>query len=604
MTNDQFNNTGSPSTHTNKPEAQPLENTGIVEPIKTLDASELPSEHHAPTTTTAQPQSSSEAFVKPQPVSPSVTTQSTSTSFSPQSQQPSTGFQSNQNSQNLSGSNQVSQTRPMQSSPTYTNNLNNSGSIPPVRPQASEQHRSAAPVNRIPSSQIPNRTMPHHNGGGAQTKGSKVFLMGFLGALVASVLVVGGFFAISSVTKLNSSSTIIGASNSSVINAAEEGKTLAESVAAKALPSVVAVYNYTQASSSYGFNYNTSKQVANSDNLTKSSMGSGVLISDDGYIITNYHVVENAKKITIKVGDEERDATYVGGDQSSDVAVIKVDNIENLKPVDLGNSDELTIGEWVMTVGAPLGLEQSVATGIVSATNRSTIMDNSSSNSMGLSTRSSSSNYIYYPNMIQTDAVINPGNSGGALVDSNGKLIGINTIISSVSGDYAGVGFAIPVNYAVGIAKQIIDGKEPTHAMLGVSISSVNSSIAKRYGFSADSGAYIASISDNTGASKADLQVGDIITAINGKSVTSTTDVTLEVRAHNPGDSVVLTINREGKSMDVPVTLSSDEGQQKSQDQNDSGSGNSRNRNQGDGGSGSNGYNMQDIEDILRMFGM
>ncbi len=604
MNNDQFNNTEPPSTQSGTPKTSSLDNKGIVEPIKTLDTNEYRPEQYASPATNPHIQPQAQSVTGAQTFQSSQPPLSGSSGFSGQPNQspaqPSVGSVS----QNRPVSNQMSGVSTAQSASRYTNNVHNSGSIPPVRPQAPAPNRSSAANGNVPPAHMPNQNMPHHNASGSETKNSKVFLMGFLGALIASVLVVGGFFIVSSVTKFNTSSTIIGASNSSVINAAEEGKTLAESVAAKALPSVVAVYNYTQSTSSYGLNYSASKQVANGDNLTKSGMGSGVLISSDGYIITNYHVVSDSKKITIKVGDEERDATYVGGDESSDVAVIKVDNIDNLKPVELGNSDELVIGEWVMTVGAPLGLEQSVATGIVSATNRSTIMDNSSSDPYGFSIRSGSSNYIYYPNMIQTDAVINPGNSGGALVDSDGKLIGINTIIATNSGDYAGVGFAIPVNYAVGIAKQIIDGKEPTHAMLGVSISTVNASIAKRYGFSTDSGAYIASISENTGASKADLKVGDIITSINGKNVTSTTDVTLEVRAHNPGDTVVLTINREGNSMDVPVVLSSDDGQQKNKEQKDSGSGNSRNRGQGESGSGSNGYNRQELEELLRMFGM
>ena len=214
--------------------------------------------------------------------------------------------------------------------------------------------------------------------------------------------------------------------------------------------------------------------------------GSGVIISGDGYIVTNNHVVAGADALKVSVGGEEYDADVVGTDESSDIAVIKLRNASGLTPVEIGDSDNLTIGEWVMSIGSPFGLEQSVATGIVSATSRSQIMSNSeSSGSDGYGygyggSSSQSGGYTIYPNKIQTHAAINPGNSGGALVDSNGKLIGINTLITSYSGNYSGVGFAIPVNYAVNIAQQIIEGKTPTHAQLGVSLSTVTSQNAKR----------------------------------------------------------------------------------------------------------------------------
>ena len=394
-----------------------------------------------------------------------------------------------------------------------------------------------------------------------------------------------------------------------MINAVEEGKTLAEAVAAKALPSVVAVYNYQKASmGGYGYGYGASTS-SDTGGLSAAGMGSGVVISDDGYILTNYHVVEGADKLTVKVGDDERDATYVGGDSSSDIAVVKVDNTEGLEPADIGDSDSLVIGEWVMTIGAPLGLEQSVATGIVSATNRSNIMsDSSSSDLYSYYYGTQAQTYTYYPNMIQTDAVINPGNSGGALVDADGKLIGINTMISSYSGDYAGVGFAIPVNYAISIANDVIAGKQPTHAMLGVSISSVNASNAKRYGLSSTTGAYIASIAEGTGAADSDLQVGDIITQVDDTKVASTTDVTLEVREHNPGDTVTVTVNRNGETLEIPVVLSSDENQAaatENQNDNSNGRGQEQGNPNGQGrGNGANGYDMEQLEELLKMFGM
>ena len=163
-----------------------------------------------------------------------------------------------------------------------------------------------------------------------------------------------------------------------------------------------------------------------------------------------------------------------------------------------------------------------------------------------------------YPNMIQTDAAINPGNSGGALVDGEGKLIGINTLITSYSGNYSGVGFAIPVNYAINLAQQIIAGETPTHAQLGVSLSTVSAQAAQRYGLPVDSGAYVAGVSENSGAAAAGIVPGDIITAFDGQPVESASDLMLDVRTKNPGDTVTLTVNSGGQEKEVQVTLGDD----------------------------------------------
>ena len=258
--------------------------------------------------------------------------------------------------------------------------------------------------------------------------------------------------------------------------------------------------------------------------------------------------------------------------------------------MELGDSDDLTVGEWVMSIGSPFGLEQSVATGIVSATNRSQIMDNSSDSYQYGQQQSSTA--TVYTNMIQTDAAINPGNSGGALVDKDGKLIGINTLITSYSGNYSGVGFAIPVNYAVNLAQQIIEGKTPTHAQLGVSLSTINAQTAQRYGFSVDEGAYIAAVSSGSGADSAGLKVGDIVTAFDGKKVSSASDLMLAVRSKNPGDTATVTINRDGQSQDVQVTLGSDESSQASAG--------ASSRSNSSNGNGSNGGSL---EDLLRQYG-
>ena len=484
------------------------------------------------------------------------------------------------------------QSRYSSSSQTYTANRGAAAPAAPAAASAGGRQSAAA-----------------KSSGGA----GKTFLFGFLGALLACALAFGGFaFAGGFKSAGQTTAAYIGTTDQSVINAVDEGQALAEAVAAKALPSVVAIYNYQEQSASYGYGFGYGYGVGNQgeNSMVATGMRSGVVISEDGYIITNYHVVEDAAKLTVSVNGVERDATYVGGDSSSDVAVIKVEDTEGLVAADIGDSDNLRIGQWVMTVGAPLGLESSVATGVVSATNRSTIMDSSSSSGDMYSYfyGNKTPEYTYYPNMIQTDAVINPGNSGGALVDADGKLIGINAMISSYSGDYAGVGFAIPVNYAIQIAQNVIEGKEPTHAIIGVSLSLVNSAIAQQYNLSTDKGAYISAITPDTGAADSDLQVGDIITKVDGKAVTSVTDVTLEVRAHKVGDTIPITVNRDGEELSIDVTLSSDENmtptanqeeeqEQQQQDQ----------RGEGFGGRGDgqgNGLNSEQLEELLRMLGM
>lgn len=431
--------------------------------------------------------------------------------------------------------------------------------------------------------------------------GAKTFLFGFVGALVACALALGGFTAWQGSQGRNALSAPIqneatlGSTDPSVINAIDEGQTLAEAVAAKALPSVAYIGIYsTQSnmSSLYGFSMGNT----GSGELVESALGSGIVLSADGYILTNYHVVEGAEAIVVTVEGNDYDAEIVGTDASSDLAVIKAKDASGLTPADIGDSDNLVVGEWVMSVGCPFGLEQSVATGVVSATSRSRIVDDSSS-SYGYG--SGASEPTIYPNMIQTDAAINPGNSGGALVDADGKVIGVNTLIASYSGNYSGVGFAIPINYAISIADQIIDGKTPTHAKLGVSLYNVTSNVAKRYELAVDYGAYVTEVVADSGADKAGIKSGDIIIGFDGKKVESSTDLTLDVREHNPGDTVKVTVNRDGQEMDVEVTLGSDENELSNQtpvQQDNSQGGQGLGNGQGQNGRG---YSYEDLLEYL-----
>lgn len=393
-----------------------------------------------------------------------------------------------------------------------------------------------------------------------KSHGLRTFLLAFAGAAVACIIAFGiwGIWQTTADDLFSDSnqSVQLGPSASTSIDIQGEDITLPEAVASKALPSVAAIDVYVN-QGDLQERYGLGAGKSGAAELTQFSLGSGVALTKDGYIVTNYHVVQGGDAFKVTVGGETYDAEIVGSDPSSDLAVIKAQNATDLVPIEIGNSDDLVIGEWVMSIGSPFGLEQSVATGIVSATSRSQIMD-SSADQFGNAT----GDVTIYPNMIQTDAAINPGNSGGALVDSEGKLIGINTLITSYSGNYSGVGFAIPVNYAVNIAQQIIDGKTPTHAQLGVSLSTVNTQMAKRYGLSVDSGAYIAAVSKGSGAAEAGLQVGDIITKFDGNNVASASDLMLDVRSKNPGDKVTLEVNRSGATKEVEVTLGSDESSQ------------------------------------------
>ena len=370
---------------------------------------------------------------------------------------------------------------------------------------------------------------------GPQSKRSRTFLTGFAGAAMACMLALGINGAV--INPATAEAANEPAPMSQAALTPQNGETLAEAVAAKCLPSVVFVETYADAGGQ----------------LQAMGTGSGVVMTQDGYLITNNHVVDGGQAFKVTIEGNTYDAELVGADPSSDVAVLKAKDANGLTPMEIGNSDDLTVGQWVMTLGAPFGLEQSVATGIVSATSRSQIMDASTSAQAG-----GSGEVTIYPNMIQTDAAINPGNSGGAMVDADGKLIGINTLITSYSGNYSGVGFAIPVNYAINLAQQIIAGQEPTHAQLGVSLSTVSAQAAQRYGLAVDTGAYVAGVSENSGAAAAGIVPGDIITAFDGQPVESASDLMLDVRTKNPGDTVTLTVNSGGQEKEVQVTLGDD----------------------------------------------
>lgn len=339
-------------------------------------------------------------------------------------------------------------------------------------------------------------------------------------------------------------SSTAAAVNQTTINVTESTDSVAEAVAKKCTGSVVGI-RVTSTTTNTGFwGQQTQSQSA--------SEGSGVIYTADGYIITNYHVissaVENAQYGSIADGttlqvylasDPETgvDATVVGYDASADIALLKIDRT-GLPAVEIGDSDKLTVGQKTIAIGSPGGLEYmgSVSQGIVSGLNRS------------ITTESG-----VQMNLIQTDAAINPGNSGGALLDSTGKLIGINN--AKMSGtDYDGIGFAIPVNEVVDICNRLIHQEGTQQAYLGVTINTYyTAEQLQMWGY--PSGVVVYSVADNSPAAEAGIQAGDIICKINDTAITSYASMISEKNKYNSGDTIKLTIFRNRQSQEVSVTL-------------------------------------------------
>ncbi|WP_457563949.1 DegQ family serine endoprotease [Caminibacter pacificus] len=265
------------------------------------------------------------------------------------------------------------------------------------------------------------------------------------------------------------------------------------------------------------------------------ALGSGVIISKNGYIVTNYHVISGATKIIVKTHDGKKyKAKLIGSDPKTDLAVIKID-AKNLHPITFADSSKVKVGDMVLAIGNPFGLSESVTHGIVSALNR---------NSIGLNA---------YENYIQTDAAINPGNSGGALVDLKGRLIGINSAIISRSGGNNGIGFAIPSNMVKFVAVSLITKGKVVRGYLGVLISNIDSSKAKLYGIGY--GVLINKVEPNSAAAKAGLKPGDIIVAVDGEKVTNAGELRNKIAFKGAGTKVKLRVYRNGKFITIEATL-------------------------------------------------
>lgn len=287
--------------------------------------------------------------------------------------------------------------------------------------------------------------------------------------------------------------------------------------------------------------------------------GSGVIVTGDGYIMTNNHVVEDAEKIEVILSDKRvLEAKVIGRDKNTDLALIKI-NAKDLPIVKLGNSDDVRIGEWVLAVGYPLTLESTVTAGIVSAKSRQ----------IGILAPEINRN-TYDPNnpptntsiesFIQTDAVINRGNSGGALVNTRGELIGINSAIASQSGTYEGYGFAIPVNLARKVMDDFLKYGEVKRGYIGVTFQELDADRAKELNLKEIDGLYVNSTLNGGAAEKAGVQKGDIIKKLDGQEITSSARLQEKVGTMRPGDKLTLTVLRDGKLKDFNLTLKGDEG--------------------------------------------
>ncbi len=353
-----------------------------------------------------------------------------------------------------------------------------------------------------------------------------------MAGLVAGALIGGGAGA-GTVVLLDRDGSVATApaAGQEVVIENPETATTATAAAAKAAPSVVTIY------------------VASGSG---SGSGSGVVLTEDGYVLTNNHVVEEAGAggaIQVRTADGTLyDADLVGTEPSADIAVVKLDDASGLTPATFADSDEVQVGDVAVAIGAPLGLSNTVTDGIVSATNRAVNLGPSGDENTVI-------------DAIQTDAAINPGNSGGALVNGAGEVIGINTAIATVAGGAPGgaeqsgnigVGFAVPSNTAERIATELIEDGQAQRALLGVSARTEGDE-----GSAVGAGARVAAVEPGSAAEEAGLQPGDVITRIDDRPVTTSTELTAAVRSRTPGEEATLTVQRDGESVTVDVTLGS-----------------------------------------------
>ena len=380
--------------------------------------------------------------------------------------------------------------------------------------------------------------------------------------LMTFVLAIGFIAGVSFVTLLGSSNSISGhhtAQQDSVAQLTPKGRELLdqfsvafESAAAKVNSSVVPIFSeqVKKVENPFASGDNPFRQFFGDDFFNHffnapqqqkevvRALGSGVIVSSDGYILTNNHVVDGAQKLTVMLANKEKyTAKLVGRDAQTDVAVIKID-AKDLPVASLGNSDNVKVGQWVIAVGNPFQLMHTVTAGIISAKGRSSV------------------NLADYEDFIQTDASINPGNSGGALADLDGNVIGINTAIYSPSGGNVGIGFAIPINMAKQVMDELIHHGKVTRGFLGLVPQDIDQTMAKAMKLKTTEGALVGDVTSGSAADKGGIKVGDIITAVNDKKIENSTELRNVIAGIEPGTDVKIDLMRDGKDLSVRVKLS------------------------------------------------
>ncbi len=329
-------------------------------------------------------------------------------------------------------------------------------------------------------------------------------------------------------------------------------------VSKEVLPTVVSVYTTKVVKASrnreelppmfrefFGRNFEMPRQ----EDQAMQGLGSGVIVSADGFILTNNHVIRDADEIKVRLNDRRTfEAKVIGADPLTDVAVIKVDG-KNLPVARLGDADKLEIGEWVLAVGNPLNLNSTVTAGIISAMGRQI-------NILRDQDEEASNRGSYaIENFIQTDAAINPGNSGGALVNLRAEVVGINTAIATQTGTYMGYGFAIPIGLARKVMADLIENGYVTRAWLGIAMRNVDDAAAERFGMKAPTGVIVEEIMDDSPARKAGVRPLDVILKIDGKEISSSNEVQGLIALKKPGETVNLAVLRDGRTITVPVKL-------------------------------------------------
>lgn len=306
-------------------------------------------------------------------------------------------------------------------------------------------------------------------------------------------------------------------------------------ISSKAVNSVVYIQSkYGNSYGSQSFHFRQGPAIAT---------GSGVIISDDGYIVTNNHVVENAEEVSVTLENNENyTAKVIGTDPTTDLALIKID-AKNLAFLPYGDSDEVVVGQWVLAVGNPMNLTSTVTAGIVSAKARN----------IGI-LRDATNNY-QIESFIQTDAAVNPGNSGGALINTQGQLVGINTAIASRTGSYAGYSFAVPVNLVKKVMDDLLEFGVVQRGLLGIQIRDVTAQLSEEEDLSTMQGVYVAEVSAGSGAEEAGIEPKDVIIAVDGKEVKNTSRLQELVAIHRPGEKVEVVLLRDGKEKTIKATL-------------------------------------------------